>query len=378
MKLKILISFFFTVTIACNSPESKQVSHKKLTKPPVDIQYATGFRVSVKEGYPFVEVPKPYQGAEEGFKYLLVPRGEEIPAHDRDVQIVKVPLKSIVCTSTTHIPLLDYINETQSLTGFTTTDYISSAKMRSRIDSGHVTELGIDKEINMERLLELDPEAVMAYTITGDYGQFRKMNQAGIPVLINAEYLERHPLGRAEWIKFMALFFDKTDMADSVFSAIESNYNTMKAKAAKVDSMPTLYSGVVYGDTWYLPGGENNAAKLFADAGANYLWQDSTTGFLELSFESVYEKAHDADYWVGVASYNSLEEIKQADQRYSRFEAFKNGNVYSYNARMGATGGNEYLELGYLRPDLILADLIRIFHPELLPDHELYFHEKLN
>ncbi|MBL6447016.1 ABC transporter substrate-binding protein [Fulvivirga sp. 29W222] len=378
MKLKVVISIFSILAIACNTPSKERIIHKKMDVTPIEIQYATGFRVSVKNGYSFVEVPKPYQGAEEGFKYLLVPRGQAIPDHENDVQVVEVPLQSIACTSTTHIPLLDYINETESLVGFTTTDYISSEKMRKRVDAGLVTELGIDKEMNMERLLELDPEAVMGYTITGDYGQFRKMNQAGIPILINAEYLEKHPLGRAEWIKFMALFFDKSYLADSVFKAIENNYQNMKAKAAKVDSMPTLYSGVVYGDTWYLPGGKNNAAKLFADAGAHYLWQDSTTGFLELSFESVYEKAHDAGYWVGVASFNSLEEIKEADQRYSRFSAFKKGNVYSYNARIGATGGNEYLELGYLRPDLILADLIKIFHPELLPDHELYFHEKLN
>lgn len=378
MKIKAFILLLSVYGIACNPSDNEKNTHKDTAPAPIDIQYATGFKVSVQNGYQFVEVPKPYQGSEEGFKYLLVPRGGEIPEHGSDVQVVEVPLKSIVCTSTTHIPLLDYINETESLVGFTTTDYISSKKMRSRIDSGFVTELGIDKEMNIERLLDLDPEAVMAYTITGDYGQFRTMNQAGIPVLINAEYLEKHPLGRAEWIKFMALFFNKSEMADSVFKAIESSYNSMKAKAAKVDSMPTLYSGIVYGDTWYLPGGKNHAARLFADAGGNYLWQDSTTGFLELSFEAVYERAHDADFWIGVASFNSLDEIKQADERYARFNAFKERGVYSYNARIGATGGNEYLELGYLRPDLILADLIRIFHPELLPDHELYFHERLN
>lgn len=137
-------------------------------------------------------------------------------------------------------------------------------------------------------------------------------------------------------------------------------------------------SGVVYGDTWFLPGGQNYASRLLKDAGYNYLWSsDESNGFLELSFESVYEKAHDADYWIGVASFKSLSEIGSADNRYTLFRPFREGNVYTYDARKGAQGGSEFLELGYLRPDIILMDLVKIAHPELLPDYELYFHQQL-
>ena len=369
--------FLLSTLMACTGqPEqTNNITSKEIA--PITLKYAKGFKVSMQDGHKLLEVPVPYKGADSGFKYLLVNKGDKVPPHDRDVQVVKVPLESIVCTSTTHIPLLDYIGETKKLVGFPTTDYISSSAMRQRIDSGKVAELGVDKEMNMEKLMEIDPEVVMAYTISGDYGQFRKMNQAGIPVLVNAEYMEDHPLGRAEWIKFMALFFDKSATADSVFDAIEKNYLDLKAKTDTITQKPTLYSGVVYQDVWYLPGGLNNAAKLFADAGGHYLWQDSTTGFIELSLESVYEKANTADYWVGMASFNNLEDIKDTDERYTQFRAYQQGQVYNYNARMGVTGGNEYLELGYLRPDLILADLIKILHPELMPEHELYFYKRL-
>ena len=137
-------------------------------------------------------------------------------------------------------------------------------------------------------------------------------------------------------------------------------------------------SGVVYGDSWYLPGGQNYASTLLSNAGYSYFWQsDTTSAFLPLSFEKVFEQAQQAEYWIGVASFRSLEEIARADQRYTYFEAYKTAQVYSYNKRIGEKGGSEFLELGYIRPDLILKDLVKISHPELLPQHELFFHFKL-
>ena len=137
-------------------------------------------------------------------------------------------------------------------------------------------------------------------------------------------------------------------------------------------------SGIVYGDAWFLPGGQNYAAQLFRDAGCSYIWEDTdSNGYLHLPFETVYEKAHDADLWIGTGSFKTLDEIRAADSRYVRFRPFRNKSVYNYDARQGARGGNEYLELGYLRPDLILKDLIKISHPSLLPEHQLFFHRKL-
>ncbi len=372
-----LCPFCFLLFLAC-SQKKDAPSQTNSIPSSIQLQYAEGFNVTNIGDAKLVEVKYPFQGATSGYKYLLVENGKEVPEHSKDTKVIRVPLQSIVCTSTTHIPMLDYLDETDKLIGFPTTDYISSEKMRKRVDAGKVTDLGVDKGLNIERLAMLKPNMVMGYMLSGDYGQFKKIEELGINVVMNAEYLERHPLGRAEWIKFVALFFNKEERADSIFNEIENEYLKVKQLATSVDKQPTVLSGIVYGDGWFLPGGKNYAATLLKDAGCHYLWEDDPSqGFLQLSFESVYEKAHDADLWIGVASYASLEELKNADERYTSFKPFKQRNVYTYNARMGAKGGNEYLELGYLRPDVILKDLVKIAHPSLLPSYDLYFHRKI-
>jgi len=342
------------------------------------LRYAEGFTVHYLGRNKLVEVKQPFQGAASGFKYLLVPRGEVVTSKPSDVNIIYIPIQSIVCTSTTHIPLLDYLGESEKLVGFPSTNYISSSIIRKRIDEGHITDLGVDNSINLERLAMLEPEMVMGYVMSSDFGQFKKMEELNIPVVMNAEYLEKHPLGRAEWIKFVALFFDKEREADSIFHVIEKSYADTKRMADTTKSKPTVLCGNVYGDAWFLPGGRNYAARILKDAGCTYLWEeDPSNGFLELSFESVYEKARDADLWIGVGPYSSLAEIEKADHRYKLFKPYIQKSVYNYDARIGPTGGNELLELGYLRPDIILNDLVKISHPSLLPDYKLYFYRQL-
>lgn len=372
------IALLCLVILGCQQ-QKKSIPFAENKPSATTLRYASGFRVTYQDNNTkLVEVLYPFQGATSGYKYLLVPKGQPVPDHDGNVRIISIPLSSIVCTSTTHIPLLDYLAETEKLVGFPSTDYISSEKARKLVDAGKVQELGVDKGLNLESLAMLRPDMVMGYTMNSDYGQFKKIEDLHVPVVINAEYLEKHPLGRAEWIKFMALFFNKEKIADSVFAVIEKEYLKTKALADQIQTKRTVLSGIVYGDAWFMPGGQNYAAKLLGDAGYRYLWdEDSTSGFLELSFESVYEKAHDADFWIGVGSFSSLKEIEKADHRYARFKAFQQGQVYTSNIRRGSKGGSEFLELGYLRPDIILKDLVKIAHPELLNEHALYFHKRL-
>ena len=377
LDLRLVFTLWLAVgsLLSCNSKKDSGTNPESISV----AKYAVGFKVTLVGNSKLVEVKQPYQNATSGYQYLLVPKGEVPPTHDETTQVIIVPVENIVCTSTTHIPLLDYINETEKLIGFPTTDYISSEKMRKRIDQGKVKDLGIDKGMNIEMLYTLKPSLVMGYTMTKDLGQLKKIQELGIPVVINAEYLEKHPLGRAEWIKFMALFFGKEREADSVFAEIEKEYLTTQRLVSEVKTKPTVLSGIVYGDAWFMPGGQNYAAKLLKDAGCEYLWaSDSTSGFLQLSFESVYATAKEAELWIGVGSFTKLADIKATEERYALFKPFKEQQVYSYDAREGAKGGSEFLELGYLRPDLILKDLVKIAHPELMPSYDLFFHKKLN
>ncbi|HNP07275.1 MAG TPA: ABC transporter substrate-binding protein [Cyclobacteriaceae bacterium] len=342
-------------------------------------EFAKGFTVKKLGVSTEVTLLEPYPNSTKSIKYLLVPKTEKIPTHAADVAVIRTPIESIVCTSTSHIALLDHLNALDLLVGFPSTDLISSSKARQRIDSGYVTDLGIDNAMNIESLVGLQPDLVMGYSIAGDMSKLDKIKSFGIPVVINAEYLENHPLGRAEWIKYMALFLGKEREADSIFTAIKNEYLNYQRIVENVKTKPTVISGILYGDTWFLPGGQNYGAKIFKDAGYHYLWDDDTSnGFLKLSFETVLSRGKDADYWIGVGNFKSRAEMKSSEGRYSLFQAFQRSSIYTYDARVGVTGGSEYLELGYSRPDIILKDLIKIAHPELLPGYELYFHKKLN
>lgn len=357
----------------------RQAEQKILAAPSTDIRYAKGFNVRKDGDVTWITVTYPYQDAKAGITYLLVPKDATVPDHSADVQVIRTPIETIVCTATTHLPHLVALGLSDKLIGFPSTEYVSSTEIRKRIDAGQVRELGIDHDMNVELLYSLKPELVMGYVMSADFGSLKKVMDLGTPVVINAEYLERDPLGRAEWIKFTSQFFNKQKEADSVFNFIEQEYLSTRDKILSVDSRPSVLSGVVYNDAWFMPGGQNYASRILKDAGCNYLWAaDSTHGYLKISFESVYEKAKDADLWIGVGSIGSLDELGNADGRYKMFKAFTTGNVYSYNARVTPTGGNDFLENGYLRPDIILKDLGKIAHPDLFPDHQLYFHTKLN
>jgi iron complex transport system substrate-binding protein len=358
-----------------NRNENLNLSENKDTS----IKHAVGFSVQYFPGFKFVEVREPYKDAKESAFYLLQSEPGSIPDSLSQIPVIKIPIKEIVCTSTTHIPFLDLLEVTNTLTGFPTGDYISSPVVRKMIENDQVVELGVDNALNIELLLDLSPELVMGYSLTGNMNLFNQIEYAGIPYVLNAEYLEETPLGRAEWIKFVALFFNKEKKADSIFDQIESKYMATLEVAQNTSFKPSVISGTVYGDFWYMPGGNSWAAKYFNDANADFLWKDnSSEGSLQLSFESVYDQAHDVEYWIGVADFRSIKSLISIDPRYSQFEALQNDNLYTYNKRVIETGGNDFFEQGIARPDIVLQDLVKILHPETLPGYELYFYRKLD
>ena len=205
------------------------------------------------------------------------------------------------------------------------------------------------------------------------------MKKNGIPVVYNGDWLEDSPLGRAEWIKFFGALFNKDEQADSIFRDIESKYLEAKKIALQSQSRPTIMSGVLYKDKWNLPAGESFTAQLYKDANTNYLWKSSKgQGSLVLSFESVFEKAENADYWIGSGYYTTLTELATANEHYQEFKTYKTGEIYSFSKRRSENGGVEYFEFGPMQPHLVLKDLVKVVHPELLPDYQPYFLQKLD
>ncbi len=343
-----------------------------------EIKYAKGFEINTFENYKVILINNAWPGTDKVFRYALVEEGASLPNSEDFDAVVEIPLKRIVVTSTTHIPSLEMINEIESLIGFPSLDFISSEKTRKLISEGKIRELGQNEDLNTEIVLDLSPDAIIGFAMDGNNPTFSTLQKAGIPVFYNADWTETTPLGKAEWIKFFGALFNKEKMADSIFRSIESEYMSAKQIASKAKKTPTVISGAMYRDVWYMPQGESWGAQFIADANGEYLWKDSKgTGSLSLNLESVLEKGHEAEIWIGPGQFTDMATLEEASMAYTKFNAFKTGEVYSYNLKKGETGGSIYFELASNRPDLVLKDLIKIIHPELLSEHELFFFHKL-
>ena len=352
---------------------------ENLLKKSVPLDFASGFHLYQGEGFWEIEVSQGYAGSSDTYRYLVLDSGVQLNSNGYDA-VVQLPIDAVVLTSTTQVPHLDALGQTDLLMGFPQTDLISSAKTRARIAAGKVKELGAGPSANPELVLELQPDWIMISTLGEDLRYLDIFKQAGIPALINGEYVEQNPLGRAEWIKFTGVLLGNYPEALAQFEQIKKDYLEAEVLASSLaeKDKPKVLSGVMYQDIWYAPGGESWAAQLLEKAGGSYVFgKEGAGGSLQLNYEVVLDQGTSAPIWIGAADFASLEEMGKIEPRYQAFAAWKTGEVYTYTAKKGETGGLEYFELGYLRPDLILKDLIKILHPELLPGYEPYFYQKL-
>lgn len=367
---KVLLLIVCIVIVSCKSEPKNQLKEPikgKVTQ----LKYAKGFTITNYETHKILEIKNPWPNAETSYKYKL--------SNLKNKGDIINPVEKIVVTSTTHIPALELLKVEQSLVGFPGTDYVSSEKTRQRIDNGLVRELGKNEGINTEVLLELKPDVVIAFGVVGVNKTFEIIKKAGIPVIYNGDWVEASALAKAEWIKFFGALYNKEEEADSIFNTIEKNYNEAKKLASAAITKPTILCGAMHKDIWYLPNGTSAEAQFLKDANTNYLWSETTgKGSLALSFEAVFEKAKNAQLWLSPSYYPSMEAIEKANQHYSKFEAFQNKKVYSFSNTTGKTGGVLYYELGTARPDLVLKDIIKICHPELLENYVPFFFKPLD
>jgi len=378
-----IIKFLILLLIvsACKNEIKNDNSLPQTKTKDIALKYAEGFKISQSDHSKTIEITKAWPEAEKTYTYLLLTKEQAAKTTynkaDYDGVII-TPITKTVVTSTTHIPALELLGVEETLIGFPSTDYISSEKTRKLIDEGKVRELGKNEGINTEVLLELNPNVVVGFGVEGVNKTFEVIKKAGIPVIYNGDWAESSALAKAEWIKFFGVLFNKEKEADSIFNTIEKEYLAAKEIAEKAKTNPTVLSGAMYKDVWYLPKGSSPEAQFLKDANVNYLWSETTgNGSLSLSFEAVLVKAKDADLWLSPSYYGSLEQLEKANPLYANFKAFQNKSIYTFVNKKGGTGGVLYYELGTARPDLVLKDLIKIAHPELLVDYTPYFFEKL-
>jgi iron complex transport system substrate-binding protein len=346
----------------------------------VKVDHATGFTVEYHRHYKVVSVKNPWRNADTTFQYVLVQCGTPIPPGFNRSQVVQVPVNSVVAMSTTHLPLLDKLDLVDRLVGVSDPGQVNTPSVVSKAQAGKLAEVGKNNSSNIERILEVKPELVTTYGVGNPkLDSHLKLLEAGLPVAIIAECMESSPLGRAEWLKFMAVFFNREAAAEKVFSQTVTKYHAIAKIAAQATTKPTVLSGSDNRGTWYLPGGNSYAAKFIADAGGKYLWADDrSTGSLNLSFEQVFDQASQAEYWINSSqSWRTVGDLTNGDQRYRKFRAVKTLKLFNPNARLNAAGGNDFWESGTANPDLVLADLVKVLHPELLPQHQFVYYRSL-
>jgi iron complex transport system substrate-binding protein len=373
-KIPFLLLPCFVLFIACTHRSSHLAKEQ-----PVDslrLSHAEGFSIRYFQNYKEVVVFNPFsQDAVYQRYYLVRDTGVCVPP---DGLKIKIPVRSLAATSVTHFEFLNLLHVIDAVTGVCSSKIIYSPQINERLNKGFIVDLGDAFNINLEKTVQLHPDLVMVSGYNQNDPFAQRLLQVGIFPVYNNEWMEKSLLGRAEWIKFVAAFFDREKVADSLYLEIEKEYQNTANRVKGIKSRPQIMSGSNFRGTWYMPGGRNFMAQLFSDAGGNYFYaRDTTVGSLPLSFEKVLKNFSESDVWLN-CNYASLSELLKADPKHALFRPVKLQQVYNFNKRMLPSGANDFWESAVAHPDLLLKDVIFILHPELLPGYETFYAQKLN
>jgi iron complex transport system substrate-binding protein len=372
-----LMSCLLISTLACeNKPSTAIFSEDQLI--PLEITYATTFKLYEHEDFYLLELLQPWPKASESRKVIFVKEGKSLADVPTSYTKIQLPIEKLIVTSTTHIPSLISLNMLDKWVGFPGLDYVSSKEARARINSKKVKEIGKNEGLNTEVILSLQPGLIMGFAVEGSNKSLNNLEKSGIPTLYNSDWLENHPLGKAEWIKVFGILDGKFEEASSIFTSIENSYNEAKQIASEARQKPSVISGAMHQDVWYMPYGNSWQGIFLKDANASYIYEHKEgNGSIATSFEKVFEQGKNADFWISPAQFYSYNQLLESNKHYQEFEAFKQKQVYGIAHKTGATGGVLYYELAPNRPDLVLKDLVKILHPEVALDHELFFFKAL-
>ena len=343
------------------------------------VKYAHGFTIDYFDHYKEVKILNRSGGRMDTLDYLLVPQGTAVPAGHPSAQVIITPVQSLIVMSSMHVAQSDFAGVADRIIGLGNGHYVNSIIVRDGISSGKIKLVGMDANLNNEQVVTLHPGVLMTMSNPESaFGQYKTLIDAGIPVLPNAEWLETTPLGRAEWVKLVGALTDREAFVNRKFDSVEQAYQQIATIGSGAAVKPSVIIGMPFKGTWYTPAGESYMAQFLRDAGADYHWSDTKgTGSLALTFESVAPIALTADYWLNVGYVDSKNDILSKDLRYSTFHAFQTGAIYNNNKRINDLGSNDYWESGAVNPQRVLADIIRILHPGLLPADSLYYYKQI-
>lgn len=368
----ILCSLFL---FACNT--NVEQKKQKETSTTIPLSYAKRFAIKKYADYTVLELLGNKNDAEVTASFVLYQNQK--PSYQNDAYYIKTPVSRVASMSSIYTTMLQELHCEQTIVAIDNVDYYNNPYIQQQVKDKKVIELSKGPTVEIERTIALKPDLFLTFGMGNPKTDIdKKLVQSNLPIAISIDHLEETPLARAEWIKFFACFFNKETLADSLFSATAKRYNDLKTIAQQNTHKPTVLTEIKYGDAWYVPSGKSYIANLINDAGGSYFWKDDQkVGSTPLSFEMVYAKAKDCDVWINLYNVNSKKELTSYDERYGLFKAFKKGNLYNNNKTQNAGGYSNYWETGITHPDDVLADLIKIFAPALMPGHEFVYYKKI-
>jgi iron complex transport system substrate-binding protein len=311
--------------------------------------------------------------------YYLVPEDMELPDTLNEADVIRIPVRRIVCMSVTHIAMLRALGATDAIVGISGTGLLFDTLLREEVKRGTLPDVGYESNLDRELVVSLKPDLLMAYNIGAPSEYMRKLESMGVRVMYNADYLEQHPLARCGWIRVFGALTGREEMADSILGAVTSRYNELAEKVKHASSdRPGVLLGAPWEDSWYVSPSNSYIGRLVNDAGGRYLFDDlKAPNSVPFSVEAVFRRAADADVWLNPGAAGSLAEIEAADRRLARLPVYREGNVWNNRKRITPAGGNDYWESAVVHPDVLLQDLVSILHPELLPGYDQFYYLKL-
>ena len=368
--MKHLLSILTILILAsCAGKTPKTESFVVIENELLPVYYAKGFDILYEDNYKTVVVYNPWNEDEIQQTYFLV-NNDTIQTPSNGIKIL-IPIDNVAISSSTHVEFLNLLGELSTVKGVCTPHLIYNDTLRSRYAAGQIQSLGDAHNVNLEQLLHLRPDVYFVASYNQQDEQAKRLQQSGVNLVFNNEWTEQSLLARAEWIKFVAAFYDKEAIADTIFTRIEWNYQAAEAIAQSVEQKPTVMAGGNFKGTWYMPSGTSYMGRLFADAGADYFYKNeaSTSASLALNFETVLNNFHNAEVWLNAPT-ATLSALIQMDERHNLFRSAREGRVYGFYGRTLPDGANDFWESAVARPDLVLKDLIWALHPQLLPEYQ--------
>ncbi len=366
--------FFILLAILYGCGKQPVQKEKKETKN----HFARGFEIEKNGEITKLTVFNPWEKANNiSYEYFLVNENYLVPDSIKTKNVIKTPVKRLICLSTSHLGFIEALDETKTIVGISGSLYVSNSEIQKRIEDGKVVDVGYGQNLNYELILNQHPDLVMVYGVGSEVTEYsKKLEELGIPVIMNAEYLEESPLGKAEWMKFMGVFFEKGSEADAFYTQVETNYLSLKKRVENITEKPKVLVGSPYKDSWWVPGGNSYLAKLIEDAGGEYLGKsNSSHESYVVSFENAFTWGNEADVWINMSNMASKNEILSTDERFKSFRVFNHGRIFNNIKRLSPAGGNDFWESGTVHPDLILRDLISVFYPEIIDEEMVYYQE---